>query len=260
MPPVAPDPKKIKSFKTAAAFEKWMATHHARESEIWLKIHKKSSGLPTVDYAHALDVALCYGWIDGLKKSFDEQSFLQRFTPRTAKSMWSQVNREHVARLIGAGRMTPHGEKHIAAAKADGRWDAAYAPIRETSRESLPADLRAAIEADLRALQTFSTLSKQNLFALAFRTNNMKTPAGRARKIESLVAMLARGETIVPQKKASECLPRSARCTGGDERPEPGAGDARTRVAPLSSGVARPASARPSAVAGDRRATARRRH
>jgi len=202
MPPVTPDPKKIKSFKTAAAFEKWMATHHARESEIWLKIHKKSSGLPTVDYAQALDVALCHGWIDGLKKSFDEQSFLQRFTPRTAKSIWSQVNREHVARLIGAGRMTPHGEKQIAAAKADGRWDAAYAPIRESSRESLPADLRSAIEANSRALKTFSTLSKQNLFALAFRTNNMKTPAGRAKKIETLVAMLARGETIVPQKKA----------------------------------------------------------
>ena len=201
MPPVTPDPKKIKSFKTAAAFEKWMATHHARESEIWLKIHKKSSGLPTVDYAQALDVALCHGWIDGLKKSFDEQSFLQRFTPRTAKSIWSQVNREHVARLIADGRMTPHGQKQIDAAKADGRWDAAYAPIRDVSRETLPADLRAAIEANARARKTFATLSKQNLFALAFRTNNMKTPEGRAKKIATLVAMLARGETIVPQKK-----------------------------------------------------------
>ena len=201
MPPVVPDPRKIKSFKTAAAFEKWMATHHASESEIWLKIHKKSSGLPTVDYAHALDVALCWGWIDGIRKSFDEHSFLQRFTPRTTKSMWSQVNREHVARLVGAGRMTPHGQKRIDAAKADGRWDAAYAPIRATSKETIPGDLRAAIEADARALSTFSTLSKQNLFALAFRTNNMKTAAGRTKKIATLVAMLARGETIVPQKK-----------------------------------------------------------
>ncbi|MEO6878250.1 MAG: YdeI/OmpD-associated family protein [Gemmatimonadaceae bacterium] len=203
MPPVVPNPAKIRSFKTAAAFEKWLATHHVSESEIWLKIHKKSSGLPTVDYAQALDVALCWGWIDGIKKSFDEQSFLQRFTPRTAKSMWSQVNREHVARLIGAGRMTPHGEQKIAAAKADGRWDAAYAPIRETSKETVPGDLRAAIEANARALKTFSTLSKQNLFALVFRTNNMKTPAGRAKKIATLVAMLARGETIVPQKKGA---------------------------------------------------------
>jgi len=204
MPPVVPDPAKIKSFKTAAAFEKWMATHHAKETEIWLKIHKKSSGLPTVDYAQALDVALCWGWIDGIKKSFDEHSFLQRFTPRTAKSMWSQVNREHVARLVAAGRMTPHGLKAIDAAKADGRWDAAYAPIRESSRETIPDDLRAAIEANPRALKTFATLTKQNLFALAFRTNNMKTPAGRAKKIVTLVAMLARGETIVPQKKAAK--------------------------------------------------------
>ena len=203
MPPVVPDPEKIKSFRTPAAFEKWMATHHASESEIWLKIHKKGSGLPTVDYAQALDVALCWGWIDGIRKSFDELSFLQRFTPRKARSIWSQVNREHVARLIGAGRMTPNGQKQIDAAKADGRWDAAYAPIREISRDTIPADLRAAIEANARALKTFSTLSKQNLFSLAFRTNNMKTPAGRAKKIATLVAMLARGETIVPQKKSA---------------------------------------------------------
>lgn len=204
MPPVVPDPEKIKSFRTPAAFEKWMATHHASESEIWLKIHKKRSGLPTVDYAQALDVALCWGWIDGIRKAFDELSFLQRFTPRKARSIWSQVNREHVARLIGAGRMTPNGQKQIDAAKADGRWDAAYAPIREISRDTIPADLRAAIEANARALKTFSTLSKQNLFSLAFRTNNMKTPAGRAKKIATLVAMLARGETIVPQKKSAE--------------------------------------------------------
>ena len=200
MPSVIPDPTKIKSFKTAAAFEKWMAAHHAKESEIWLKIHKKNSGLPTVDYAQALDVALCWGWIDGIKKSFDEQSFLQRFTPRKAKSMWSQVNRNHVARLTKAGRMTPHGQKHVDAAMADGRWDAAYAPIRESSRETIPDDLRSAIEANKQAMKTFLTLSKQNIFALAFRTNNMKTPAGRAKKIATLVAMLARGETIVPQK------------------------------------------------------------
>ena len=202
MPPVVPDPERIKSFTTAAAFEKWMAKHHASEPEIWLKIHRKSSGLPTVDYAGALDVALCWGWIDGIRKSYDEQSFLQRFTPRTAKSIWSQVNREHVARLIGAGRMTPHGQRRIDAAKADGRWEAAYAPVRQASPESIPDDLRAAIDANARARKTFSTLTKQNLFALTFRTNSMKTPAGRARKIATLVAMLARGETIVPQKKA----------------------------------------------------------
>lgn len=213
MPPVVPDPEKIKNFKTAAAFEKWMAAHHSSESEIWLKIHKKQSGLPTVDYPHALDVALCWGWIDGIRKSFDAQSFLQRFTPRTAKSIWSQVNREHVARLVADGRMTPHGQKQIDAARADGRWDAAYAPMREASRESIPDDLRAAIEGNARARHTFATLSKQNLFALAFRTNAMKTPGGRAKKIASLVAMLARGETIVPQRSTAVtgAVPKAAK-------------------------------------------------
>jgi uncharacterized protein YdeI (YjbR/CyaY-like superfamily) len=201
MAPVIVDPKKVKSFKTAAAFEKWMAAHHDRESEIWLKIHKKSSGLPTVDAAQALDVALCWGWIDAIRKSFDEQSFLQRYTPRTAKSIWSQVNRENVARLTAAGRLTPYGQRAIDAAKADGRWDAAYAPMREASTDTVPEDLRAAIAANARAQKTFETLGRQNLFSLTFRTNNMKTPAGRAKKIATLVAMLARGETIIPEKK-----------------------------------------------------------
>ena len=149
--------------------------------------------------AEALDVVLCWGWIDGIRKSFDEQSFLQRYTPRRKKSMWSQVNRDHVARLTDAGRMTPHGQRQIDAARADGRWDAAYAPIRSASEATVPADLRAAIEANSQARKTFETLGKMNLFALTFRTNNMKTPAGRAKKIAALVAMLARGETIVPE-------------------------------------------------------------
>ena len=156
--------------------------------------------MPTVDYAQALEVALCWGWIDGIKKSFDERSFLQRFTPRRAKSIWSQVNREHITRLTDAGRMTPPGQRQVDAAKADGRWDAAYAPMRSATEATIPDDLRAAIDANPHALATFRTLGRQNLFALAFRTNNMKTPAGRARKIVALVAMLARGETIVPEK------------------------------------------------------------
>jgi len=151
-----------------------------------------------VTYAQALDVALCWGWIDGIRKSLDERSFLQRFSPRTPKSIWSQVNRDHVARLIAAGRMTSHGQRQVDAAKADGRWEAAYAPMRSVT---VPDDLRAAIEANPRARKTFATLGRQNLFSLAFRTNNMKTPAGRAKKIADLVAMLARGETIVPEKK-----------------------------------------------------------
>lgn len=201
MAPITPDPKKIRSFRTEAAFERWLAANHARETELWLKIHKKGSGLPTVTAAQALDVVLCWGWIDGIRKSFDEQSFLQRYTPRQARSIWSRINQEHMARLIAAGRMTPHGQRQIDAAKADGRWDAAYAPIREATEATIPADLRAAIEANPRARKTFRTLGRMNLFALAFRTNNMKTPAGRAKKIAALVAMLARGETIVPEKR-----------------------------------------------------------
>jgi uncharacterized protein YdeI (YjbR/CyaY-like superfamily) len=177
-----------------------MRANHAREAELWLKIHKKDSGLPTVTSAQALDVALCWGWIDGIRKAFDEHSFLQRYTPRRPRSIWSQINRDHVARLIAAGRMTPHGRRQVDAARADGRWDAAYAPIRSASDATIPDDLRAAIEASPRARKTFRTLTRINLFGLAFRTNSMKTPAGRARKIAALVAMLARGETIVPQR------------------------------------------------------------
>jgi uncharacterized protein YdeI (YjbR/CyaY-like superfamily) len=200
MTPIVPDPAKTKSFPSEAAFAAWMKAHHDRETEIWLKVHKKDSGLPSVTAAKALDVALCWGWIDGIRKAFDDRSFLQRFSPRRARSVWSQINRDNVARLIAAGRMTPHGLRQVDAAKADGRWDAAYAPIRSASEATVPEDLRAAIEANPRASKTFSTLGRMNLFALAFRTNNMKTPAGRANKIASLVAMLARGETIVPER------------------------------------------------------------
>ena len=198
MAQVKPGPKKIRAFRDADAFETWLRANHDHESEIWIKIHKKASGLPTVTHAEALEVALCWGWIDAIRLPFDDKSFLQRFTPRRPKSIWSQVNRDHVARLTAAGRMTPHGQKQVDAAKADGRWDAAYAPMRSASPESLPADLRAAIEASPRARKTLATLNRQNLFALAFRTINMKTPAGRAKKIAELVAMLARGETIAP--------------------------------------------------------------
>lgn len=198
MAPVIPDPRRIKTFASEAAFETWLAAHHDSEPEIWIKIHKKSSGLASVTPAQAIDVVLCWGWIDGIRKGFDERSFLQRYTPRGRRSIWSQINRENVARLVAAGRMAPPGQAQVDAAKADGRWDAAYAPIRATTAATVPDDLRAAIEANPRAQRTFRTLSKQNLFALAFRTNAMKTPAGRTKKIAVLVAMLARGETIAP--------------------------------------------------------------
>ena len=199
MAPVVPNPKKIRTFRSQAAFDAWLRANHARETEIWLRIYRKSAGKPTVSIAQALDVALCWGWIDGIRKRFDDESFLQRYTPRRARSIWSQINCGHVKRLIGEGCMKPPGQRQVDAAKADGRWDTAYAPIRAATKASIPDDLRGAIDADPRARATFQTLGRTNLFALAFRTNNMKTPAGRARKIASLVAMLARGETIVPE-------------------------------------------------------------
>jgi len=197
---MTPDPKKVKRFRTEAAFEAWMRKNHARETEVWLRIFKKDSDVPTVTNAQALDVALCWGWIDGIRKGFDDRSFLQRYSPRRAKSIWSQINRDHIARLTAAGRMTAPGQRQVDAAKADGRWDAAYAPMRTASRATMPDDLRAAIEANPRAHKTLQTLGRQNLFSLTFRTNNMKPAAGRARKIAALVAMLARGETIFPEK------------------------------------------------------------
>ena len=200
MAPVIPDPNRIRVFATLRAFETWMKANHARTDEIWVQIHKKASGLRSITAAEALDVALCWGWIDGIRKGLDDRSFLQRYTPRRARSRWSQVNRDHVARLTAEGRMTPHGQRQVDAAKADGRWDAAYAPIRQISAASLPPDLQTAIDANPRARRTFETLDRTNLFAIVFRTSAMKTPEGRARKIAALVATLARGETIVPPR------------------------------------------------------------
>lgn len=212
MPPVVPDPKSIRAFTDEAAFERWLAENHDRKSELFLRIYKKDSGVATVTYAQALDVALCWGWIDGLKKSYDELSFLQRFTPRKGKSNWSQINREHVARLTKAGRMTEHGQRHIDAAKGDGRWQAAYA---SPSKLEIPPDLLTAIEAVPRALATFRTLNRVNLYALAYRTLHVKTPAGRATAIRRFVDMLARGETPHPNTPPKKAAPKQAAVAKG---------------------------------------------
>src|SRR5688572_20153543 len=220
MPPIVPDPTKIKSFPSEAAFYKWLGANHAKQTELWLRIYKKGSGVPTVTNAQAIDVALCWGWIDGVRKGLDEVSFLQRFSPRKPRSIWSQINRDNVARLTAAGRMTPHGQRQVDAAKADGRWDAAYAPMRNASHASVPSDLTRAIEANAKARAKFRTLGRQNLFAISFRTNNMKTPAGRARKIAELVAMLARGETLVPESRKVASKAASTARTAKDQ-PKP---------------------------------------
>lgn len=195
------DPKKVKSFRTQVAFEAWLAKHHARETELWIKIHKKDSGAPSITHAEAIDVALCWGWIDGVRKGFDERSFLQRYSPRRERSVWSQINREHVARLTRAGRMQPAGQRLVDAAVANGRWQAAYGPMRKLSADTLPADLRAAIAKNARATKRLLTLDRANLHSLAFRTHAMRTPAGRARKVAELVTLLARGAPLGPTGK-----------------------------------------------------------
>jgi uncharacterized protein YdeI (YjbR/CyaY-like superfamily) len=198
MAPVKIDPAKVRTFKDAASFYTWLAKHHDKADEVWIKIHKVDSGLKSITPKEAIDVVLCWGWIDGLRKGLDERSFLQRYSPRTKKGVWSQINVDNVARLIKEGRMTPHGIKHVDAAKADGRWDRAYKSGKDMK---IPADLQAAIDAEPAAKAMLAKLSAQNRFALAFRTHNMKTEAGRKKKIETFVVMLKRGETIYPQRK-----------------------------------------------------------
>ena len=197
MPPTKINPDKVRRFKDADSFYKWLGEHHDKEDEIWIKIHKVDSGLKSITPKEAIDVVLCWGWIDGLRKGFDDKSFLQRYTPRTRKSIWSQINVDNVARLIKEGLMTDHGLKQVDTAKADGRWARAY----NSKDMKVPDDLQAAIDAEPKAKAMLAKLSAQNRFALAFRTQNMKTEAGRKKKIEAFVAMLKRGETIYPQGK-----------------------------------------------------------
>lgn len=197
MAPIFVDPGHVREFADADAFYAWLGKHHGGEPEVWIKIHKLGSGLASITPKQAIDVALCWGWIDGVRKGFDDRSFLQRYTPRGPKSVWSQINVDNVARLIGEGRMTKFGLAHVEAAKADGRWDRAYGGSKDLK---IPDDLQTAIDASPKAKAMLGKLTAQNRFALAFRIHNMKTAAGRARKIETFVAMLERGETVHPQK------------------------------------------------------------
>jgi uncharacterized protein YdeI (YjbR/CyaY-like superfamily) len=186
----------VREFKTAGSFYTWLAKNHDKADEVWIKIHKVGSGLKSITPAEAIDVVLCWGWIDGLRRGFDDKSFLQRYSPRTKKSVWSQINVDNVARLVEEGRMTEHGIKQVEAAKADGRWARAY---RSGKHMKIPSDLQVAIDAEPRAKQMLLALSERNRFAIAFRTHNMKTQPGRERKIATFVAMLSRGETVYPQ-------------------------------------------------------------
>ncbi|HVJ91172.1 MAG TPA: YdeI/OmpD-associated family protein [Labilithrix sp.] len=191
------DPNKVFEFEGDQRFYEWLRKHWDREQEVWIRIYKVKSGVRSITPAQAIDVALCWGWIDGIRKGLDDASFLQRYTPRGKKSVWSKINCANIERLTKAGRMQPPGLAHVAAAKADGRWDKAYS----IANSEAPADLLAAIRADPKALAMYDALSSQNRFALTFRVLNMKTEAGRKKKITDFVEMLKQGKTIHPQGK-----------------------------------------------------------
>jgi uncharacterized protein YdeI (YjbR/CyaY-like superfamily) len=181
----------ILSFKDQAAWHDWLAENYSLESGIWIRFYKKDSSVPTIRYAEALDEALCFGWIDGQAKKYDEQSYLQKFTPRRARSMWSKRNIEHVSRLTDEGRMQPAGLQQVEAAKIDGRWQQAY---DSPSKMQIPADFYEALEANPKAKEFFEKLNKSNTYAIAWRLQTAKRPETRQRRLEAMIQMLADGK------------------------------------------------------------------
>ena len=173
----------------------WLAKQHDKSAGVWLKLGKKGTGIPSVTYAEALDVALCYGWIDGQKGSFDEKYWLQKFTPRGPKSIWSKINTVKAEKLIASGEMKPAGLRAIELAKEDGRWDAAY----ESQKNILvPDDFQAALYQNKKAKAFFATLNSVNRYAILFRIHHAKKAETRARRIQQFVEMLERGEKLYP--------------------------------------------------------------
>jgi uncharacterized protein YdeI (YjbR/CyaY-like superfamily) len=192
----------------ARAFEAWLRKNHASSDGVWLLIAKAGAEEPTLTYPQAVEFALCYGWIDGQKKGLDAQHWLQRFTPRRARSLWSKVNREKAEALIQSGRMKPSGVAEIVRAQADGRWSAAYDGARTAV---VPPDLQAALDARPEARSFFAQLDGANRYAVLWRVQTAKRPETRSRRIEALVEMLARGEKKDPRVKASCSLDAIAR-------------------------------------------------
>jgi uncharacterized protein YdeI (YjbR/CyaY-like superfamily) len=183
----------VEEFASAKAWERWLSRNHTTSDGLWLKIAKKGTGVTTVDIVDAIEVALCYGWIDGLRHAHDETYFRQRFTPRKPRSKWSQINRDRAEALIAAGRMRPAGQAQVDAAKADGRWAAAYAGSRTME---VPDDLTRALRKNAKARSAFAALDSTNRYAILFRIHDAKRPETRARRIEQFVTMLAEGRTI----------------------------------------------------------------
>src|SRR5581483_3969867 len=180
-----------RSFRSSKEFRAWLAKEHARAPGLLMRIYKKDSGVPSVTYAGALDQALCFGWIDGQKLPFDASSWVQKWTPRRARSAWSKINVAHVDRLIREGQMTPAGLKEVEAAKTDGRWAAAYdSPANAT----VPPEFVKELARNAKAKQFYATLNKANLYAIAYRLQTAKRPETKIRRIKLIIEMLARGE------------------------------------------------------------------
>jgi uncharacterized protein YdeI (YjbR/CyaY-like superfamily) len=185
----------ILTFTSQTEWESWLKLNGSMTTAAWLRLAKKSADQPTLSYAEALESALCHGWIDGQKKAESEHYWLQRFTPRTAKSIWSKINKAKAEALIVAGKMQPAGMREIERAKQDGRWDAAYS---SASTSTVPADLQKALDSNKKAKEFFATLNSQNRYAILFRIQNVKKAETRARKIAQFVEMLAHGEKLHP--------------------------------------------------------------
>jgi uncharacterized protein YdeI (YjbR/CyaY-like superfamily) len=180
----------VRSFASEAAFEKWLQTNHAHSPGLWLRFFKKSAARKALAHEGALDVALCYGWIDGQLKKFDNSSYLHKFTPRGARSVWSKVNREHVERLTKENRMRPAGRAAVAAAKKDGRWEKAY---DSPSSMKIPTDFLEALAKDKQAKAFFDTLNQANRYSIAWRLQTARKPETRRKRMEAIVAMLGQG-------------------------------------------------------------------
>ena len=187
------DGKPILAFASQAEWEAWLDAEHADSDGVWIKFAKKGSGVETVVYAEALEVALCYGWIDSQVKSLDERFYLQKFTPRRARSKWSRINREKIEELTKQGRMKPAGLAQVELAKADGRWEAAYA---SPANAEVPDDLQAALDANPKAAEFWAGLNKSNRYAIIFQLEDAKKPETRVRRLEKFVGMLERGEKL----------------------------------------------------------------
>ena len=190
------DLKKVKSFKSAAAWHKWLEKNHDSENVLWMKIYKKSSGIRSIDWGEAVIEALAWGWIDGLKKSNDDESYYQRFTPRKPKSGWSKVNCNHVERLIREQRMQKPGMEHVESARTDGRWDKAYS---SSNHFEVPKDFLAALKrpGNAKARKFYKTLNRRNQYAIYYRLTEAKRPETRRKRIQQFLEMMNRGEKWV---------------------------------------------------------------